>query len=194
MKHFKGRLFLLLLVTLWLPAAPVCADYYRYTDERGNLCFVDDIKKIPELRRAGATLVREEKPVPPPAKVPDPYLSRPPGHDGTPLITPTATPTSASLPPATKTTESEPRNWGWLALCLVAAGASLVLLCQLLKTLQSRQLARVILFGATVGILVFGYKIYVDQMVSNYFAVKSKVLQLMGKAMQRTDMADAEER
>jgi len=191
MIDLSGRL-LLSLLTFALSAGPVCADYYRFTDERGSLCFVDDIKKIPEHCRASATLIREAKPVPPPAEVPDPYLSRPPSHDGAPFITPA--PATALIPTATSTTESGPRQWGWLALCLAAAGASMVLLYKLLKTLQSRQLARVILFVATMGILIFGYKLYVDQMVSNYFAVKSKVLQLMGKAMQRTDMAGAEER
>ena len=184
----------LILLTLALSATPVRADYYRYTDEQGSLCFVDDSNKIPAPCRGSATLVREAKPAPPEAEAADPYLSRPPSHDGTPFIAPSPTPAPTPPPRAPSATASNPRNWGWLALYLVAAGASLVLLCQLLKSLQSRQLARVILFGATVGILLFGYKLYVDQMVSNYFTVKGKVLQLLEKTMQRVDRTDNTER
>lgn len=192
MRHLRGRL-LLLLLTLWFSTTPVDADYYRYTDEKGGVGFVDDIKKIPSSCRASATLIREAKPVLPPEEAPNPYLSRPQRQDGAPYIAseqpsmpaPAATP--ATTLPATSANAQKPWHWGWLALCLAAAGASVALLYQLLKTLQSPQLTRVILIGVTVGVLLFGYKLYVDQMVANYFTVKGKVLQLMDQAMKRTD-------
>lgn len=191
MLQLYGRL-LFLLLTFCLSAGQVRADYYRYVSKDGGIGFVDDIKKVPAAYRDSAILIREAKPDPAPAKIADPDIARPVNNDGAPIVTPT--PESIIESPPTNIVVARPRAWGWLALCLTAAGAGLVLFCQLLKTLQSRQLARVILFGATMGILVLGYKLYVDQMVSNYFSVKSKVLQLMTKAMQRTENPDPEAR
>lgn len=55
MKKFTGTIFILFL----LLAAPVTAQFYRYTDQNGGVRFTDDLYKVPAEQRGSIREYRE---------------------------------------------------------------------------------------------------------------------------------------
>lgn len=148
---------------------------YRYKDGAGNACFTDDWRNIPAAFRASA-----EPPVPaasgvsvpqPPAMasaVPPAPVSQPPEtQDPVP-------PASAGMP-----------GWAKIAIYLGAVVAGLFLLAKVLRQIASPLLGRLILLACFLGVMTYGYKLYVDNMVDGYFAIKQKAIKLMDKALKR---------
>lgn len=156
---------------------------YRYLDDKGNACFTDDWRTIPVAYRASA-----EPPVPelPPAPATPQYRTTP-SSASPPVDQPEVTPTTQ---PETEPPPAPPQGlWGKpevrIATYVAAAIAFMVLLFKLVDLLPSPQLGRLILLLAFVGVVTYGYKLYVENMVDGYFAIKRKTTALMERAMKR---------
>lgn len=64
--NMRARLILVLVIALLLSAASKSfADFYKYIDKNGILCFADDLQSVPEQYRATANIVRNEREIEP---------------------------------------------------------------------------------------------------------------------------------
>ena len=52
------------LLAVVIPVASAGADFYRYTDQHGNVIYTDDINNIPESQRANARIAEDASLVP----------------------------------------------------------------------------------------------------------------------------------
>lgn len=68
---------------------------------------------------------------------------------------------------------------------VVAAIAVMALFFKLVDFIPSPMVGRLILLAVFLGVVTYGYKLYVESMVDGYFALKKKTTGLMERAMKR---------
>lgn len=180
-----------LLATLLL-AVPSAADYYRYRDDRGRLCFANNLELIPAKFRARAELVVEATPPPPLAPAPNPYLAVQPSTDVQPVV---STSKVDSVPVAAAPRD-KPSPWRepWVRVAAIAVGflavsASIALL---VPSLMPKQLARVIYLTCFLGVFTLGLKLYSGYMVDAYFTIKAQALKIFAKANERSQTIETQ--
>lgn len=184
------RFLALGIVALLLLAVPAAADYYRYRDDRGSLCFANHLDLIPAKFRARAELVVEATPPPSPAPALNPYLAVQPPTDVQPVVsTPVAAPLLVPLPVAAAP-GGNPSPWresrvrvAAIAVGFLAVSASIALL---VPSLMPKQLARVIYLSCFLGVFTLGLKLYSGYMVDAYFTIKAQALKIFAKANERS--------
>jgi hypothetical protein len=185
----------LLLLCLFSPL-PALADYYRYADGQGTVCFTDDYKSIPRQFRAKAQRIKE--PPAHPGQLPPPPPARQPA---TAAVQPEAT--AAEQPPPPQPARAElllqtlrefwARAWFRVVAFVALAGAVLLLLARVARHLAAPQLVRVIYLAFFLGCFVFAYKLYADYMVQSYFIVKARALEMMQQANRREPALSTEQ-
>jgi hypothetical protein len=160
-----------------------CADYYRYTDNRGVICITNNMNAIPSQYRSTMKVIREDKPgrldkgtQPQTPQVSSPVAREPAiaGHDRQ-----SATPS-----------QSDSRFVQFLArfplikLLIIIAGivAASIIIVKLTSLIPSPQLARLINIAFFLGLFVFAYKLYAESLVGNYVTVKTKILGIFTRA------------
>ena len=163
-----------------------CAEYYRYTDNRGVICITNNLNAIPHKYRSTMRVIREEKPGlqdrERPTQTPRggfPVIREPDGagHDR-----------QAAIP-----SQSDSRfaqlmaRFPLIKLLIIISGAiaASIIIVKLTSLIPSAQLARLIQIAFFLGLFVFAYKLYADNLVGNYFTVKTKILGLFSRAMAR---------
>jgi hypothetical protein len=160
-----------------------CADYYRYTDNKGIICITNNLKAIPSKYRSTMKVIGEDKPG---------RLERG-GQTQTPQEGPSAVrePAAAGHDRQAATTSlSDSRfvqfmeRFPLIKLLIIIAGivASSIIIIKLTSLIPSPQLARLINITFFLGLFVFAYKIYAESLVGNYFTVKTKVLGIFTRA------------
>jgi hypothetical protein len=53
------------LLAVMIPVASAGADFYRYTDQHGNVIYTDDINQVPDAQRTNARIADDESLTPP---------------------------------------------------------------------------------------------------------------------------------
>ena len=176
---------LLILASLLLAVTrPARADFYKYTDTSGTVHLSNTLNAVPPQYRANMQVVRDEN-RPQKDKAPPPRTYAPPRE--TPAAGPAEAPQEA---PAEAQPTIPDRLSAHLSLRspLVFLGAAIVLFFvvrKLTALLPSIMLARIIYLAFFLGVGVFAFKSYVDEIGSSYFTVKSRVLSLYEKANRR---------
>jgi hypothetical protein len=56
----KKRILALFLIIALLPATPVCAEIYKYVDEKGQKRWTDDLSQVPKEQRTSAQRIETE--------------------------------------------------------------------------------------------------------------------------------------
>lgn len=162
------------------------ADYYRYTDNRGVICITNNLNAIPPKYRSTMKTIREDKP----ATKDKERLTQTP-RAGSPSV---REPEGAGHEPqAAAPSQSDSRlkqlmeRFPLIKLLLLIAGivAAAIIIVKLTSLIPSPQLARLINIAFFLGLFVFAYKLYADNLVGNYFTIKTKVLGLFSRAMVR---------
>jgi hypothetical protein len=159
-----------------------CADYYRYTDNKGIICITNNLDAIPPKYRSTMKVIREDKPG---------RLERgsqtltPPSNTSEALEQAAASHDSQAVTPS----QSDSRFMQFMArfplikLLIIIAGIITVsfIILKLTSLIPSPQLARLINIVFFLGLFVFTYKLYSDYLVGNYFTVKTKILEIFNK-------------
>jgi hypothetical protein len=179
------------LIFLWsagffgqIPLA--CADYYRYTDNRGVICITNNLNAIPPKYRSTMKTIREDKPgrqdkggltQSHPGGAPVIREPEGAGHDRH-AATPSQSDSRLKLLMA---------RFPLIKLLLLIAGivATAIIIVKFTSLIPSPQLARLINIVFFLGLFVFAYKMYADNLVGNYFIIKTKVMGLFSRAMVR---------
>lgn len=177
-----------LLCGLLLPAESHAL--YRYRDAAGNLCFTDDWRTIPVELRASA-----EPPVPAPGSAPSPAKPAAVAPvEPASAVTAAPVPSNLPLPAATQALATAQGLWEhpWAKIGAYLAGVVVLflLLIKLLDYLPSPLLARLILLAFFLGVMTFGYKLYIENMVQGFDKVKDQSVKVLEKSLQRVDRAD----
>jgi hypothetical protein len=160
-----------------------CADYYRYKDNKGIICITNSLSAIPLKYRSTMKVIHDNGP-----RLPEKgsqTLTLQGGASGA------QEPTVVGHDPQTITpSQSNSRieqlleRFPLIKLLTIIAGIITVLLITLKLTslIPSPQLARLINIAFFLGLFVFAYKLYSDYLVSNYFTIKGKILEIVSKA------------
>jgi hypothetical protein len=178
------RTLCLVLLAALLLAVPAAADYYRYRDDRGSLCFANSLDLIPPKYRARAELVVEAvKPPPAPAPAPNPYLVVQPPTDIQPVVAPVA-----------PKVEEKPWQQPSVRIVAIVVGflAVLAVVVMFIPSLMPQQLTRVIYIACFLGVFTLGFKLYSNYMVDTYFTIKGQVLKLFTRANDRAGAIDTQ--
>ena len=161
------------------------ADYYRYTDSKGVICISNDLNAIPPKYRSTMKVIREDKPgrldKGSPAQTP---------QGGSPVI---REPAAGNDRQAAATLQSGSRlaqllaRYPLIKLLIIIAGivAASVIVVKLTSLIPSPQLARLINIAFFLGLFVFAYKLYTDNLVGNYFTIKTKIVGIFTRANMR---------
>lgn len=181
-----------------IAAVPVHADFYKYTDNTGAVCISNTLDAVPKQYRSTMKIVRDDS-----LEKKDPGARRASAaaapvssvqtQQAAPLL-----PSSGSLPSAPQQKElapdtpsrapgGAPASQPW-RLPLMYGGAIVVIffiIRKLAASLPSQLLTRVIYLAFFLGVFVFGYKFYAEQVVSGYFTAKTRILALFEKANRR---------
>ena len=173
----KSRLTNLILTVLFccltfiasgIPEA--VADYYKYKNKQGTICFTNDLKTIPEQYVKNAVLVGKD--APPPA---------PPAARQSPL--PSAEPAIASQTEKVGTTakagilSDRPKLKAALMVTALLAGFLLLYagIGWITAYLDCRQIGTIIRIVFTVGIVVYGSTLYSGKLFKLYNEITRKV-------------------
>jgi len=158
------------------------ADYYRYTDSKGVICISNDLNAIPPKYRSTMKVIREEKPVrldkgsPKQASQGESSVVREPaaGNDRQ---------AAAVSQPGSRLAQFLGR-YPLIKLLIIIAGiiAASVMIVKLTSLIPSPQLARLISIVFFLGLFVFTYKLYADNLVGNYFTIKTKIVGIFTRA------------
>jgi hypothetical protein len=154
-----------------------CADYYRYTDNKGVICITNNLNAIPPKYRSTMKVIREDKP----GRL-DRGSQTQTTPDGSPVVLEPATAGHARQ--AVTSSQSDSRFSHFMSrfplfkLLIIIAGivAASVIIIKLTSLIPSPQLARLINIAFFLGLFVFAYKLYAENLVGNYFSIKTKVL------------------
>ena len=79
------------------------------------------------------------------------------------------------------------RPWSKPLVIVVGILAGLFLVARIAAALPSRQFGRLICLAFVMGIIIFGYKSYAEQMMGNYLKVKGRILSLFKKGSEREE-------
>lgn len=151
------------------------ADYYRYTDDGGTVCMTNKLSNVPAKYRQRMKVVREAPLSAKDTKPKGPEAAEPQAVQVVPQE-----PVDASAPPVGAPAGSFP----WRKLMVFAAGsvAGLYAVTKAAGSLTSPLLGRVIYLLFFFGIFLFAYKSYADSLVTNYFSIKDRVLDMFTKS------------
>ena len=152
-------------------AMPALADYYRYTDDGGTVCMTNKLSNVPAKHRQRMKVVREATLSAKDTKPKEPEAAPPQAVQviqQEPVETPA--PPAGSFP------------WRKLVVFVAASVAGLYAVTRAAGSLTSPLLGRVIYLLFFFGIFLFAYKSYADSLVTNYFSIKDKVLDMFKKS------------
>lgn len=162
---------------------PAGAEYYKYKDSKGVICITNNPNAIPPKYRSTMKVIPDDKtgqldrgnqiktkPEGPPVVREQVAV----GHDRQ------AGPSSQSDSPFALFLARFPL----IKLLIIIAGivAVSVIIVKLTALIPSPQLARVINIAFFLGLFVFAYKLYADNLVGNYFTIKTKILGIFSRA------------
>lgn len=185
LRFLLAGLFLCLCST---PAAAGEKTLYRYRDASGNLAFTDNLQSIP------APLRKDAVPFVPPQGG---------GPSAAPI--PADPPSPAAPPPSLAPDEPSPaaasgfvalaqglweHPWAKIGAYLAGVVVLFLLLIKLLDHLPSPLLARLILLAFFLGVMTFGYKLYIENIVQGAVAVKDQSVKMFEKALKQRESAD----
>ena len=175
-KHsFKFVLATVCTASFLAVAMPVLADYYRYTDDGGTVCMTNKLSNVPAKYRQRMKVVREATLSAKDTKPKEPEAAPP---QAVPVVQqePVETPAPSAGAPA--------GSFPWRKLLIFVAGsvAGLYAVNKAAGSLTSPLLGRVIYLLFFCGIFLFAYKSYADSLVTNYFSIKDKVLDMFKKS------------
>ena len=156
-------------------AMPALADYYRYTDDGGTVCMTNKLSNVPAKYRQRMKVVREATLSAKDTKSKEPEAAPP---QTVPVIQQESV--EASAPPAGAPAGSFP--WRKLMIFVAGSVAGLYAVTKAAGSLTSPLLGRVIYLLFFFGIFLFAYKSYADSLVTNYFSIKDKVLDMFKKS------------
>ena len=151
------------------------ADYYRYTDDGGTVCMTNKLSNVPARYRQRMKVVREATPFAKDTKPKEPEAAPP---EAAQVIQ--QEPVEAPTPPAGAPAGSFP--WRKLMIFVAGSVAGLYAVNKAAGSLTSPLLGRVIYLLFFFGIFLFAYKSYADSLVTNYFSIKDKVLDMFKKS------------
>ena len=162
---------------------PACADYYKYRDNKGIICITNNLNAVPPRYRSTMKVIREDKPG---------RLDRGNQAQTTPGVSPVVREQAATghdQPAATSSQSDSPftqllARFPLIKMLIIIAGivAASIIIVKLTSMIPSPQLARLINIVFFLGLFVFAYKLYADNLVGNYFTIKTKVLGIFTRA------------
>jgi len=162
---------------------PACADYYKYRDNKGIICITNNLNAIPPQYRSTMKVIREDKPG---------RLDRGNQARTAPEVSPVVREPAAAghdRPTATSSQSDSPfaqllARFPLIKMLIMIAGivAVSIIIVKLTSMIPSPQLARLINIVFFLGLFVFAYKLYADNLVGNYFTIKSKILGIFTRA------------
>ena len=180
MNTFRFGLLKLLVTVICtagcLPAPKqALADYYKYTDDGGTVCMTNKLSNVPAKYRQRMKVVREATLSAKDTKPKEPEGAPP---QAVPVIQ--QEPVETLAPPAGAPAGSFP--WRKLMIFVAGSVAGLYAVTKAAGSLTSPLLGRVIYLLFFFGIFLFAYKSYADSLVTNYFSIKDKVLDMFKKS------------
>jgi hypothetical protein len=161
---------------------PACADYYKYRDNKGIICITNNLNAIPPQYRSTMKVIREDKPG---------RLERGNQTQTTPEVSAVVREPAAghNRPAATSSQSDSPivqllARFPLIKLLIMIAVivAASIIIVKLTSLIPSPQLARLINIVFFLGLFVFAYKLYADNLVGNYFTIKTKILGIFARA------------
>lgn len=160
-----------------------CADYYRYTDNKGIICITNNLNAIPLKYRSSMKVIREDKSGRPDRGI---QMQSPQGGSAA-LREPAA---AGHDRQAATPSQSDSRfvrvmaRFPLIKLLIIIAGivALSIIIVKLTSLIPSPQLARLINIALFLGLFVFAYKLYAENLVGNYFTIKTKILGIFKRA------------
>lgn len=163
-----------------------CADYYRYTDNKGIICITNNLNTIPPKYRSTMKVIREDKPG---RLEGGSQTQTSQGRSSEALEQSAASHDRQGDTPSQSDSQLAKfmARFPLIKLMFIIAGivsASFIIL-KLTSVIPSPQLARLINIVFFLGLFVFAYKLYSDYLVGNYFTVKEKILEIFTKAKVR---------
>gem|GEM_PF-3637895 len=161
-----------------LPGATL-ADLYKYKDASGTLCITDRLDSVPVKFRGSVQVVKDDAPK---AGVKREAEQAPAASEE-----PQPPPVQPQPPAPGNRFEELSAKYVWFKpLAMVGAlVVGLLIAGRVARLLPTRQFGRLFSLVVFLGIIVWAYKCYMDQMVANYLSVKEKVVTMFKKANQR---------
>ena len=182
-----GRTVLQLMLFFWVTAGSVpavLADYYKYTDTSGAVNMTNKLDAVPHKYRSRVKVIKDEelsKKDQGARKLQQPE----PAREESGVSEEAAAPAPAPAPQGKIAELSARYVWFKPLLYLAAVLAAFLAVMKVASLVPSAQLSKLIYLSFFIGVFVFLYKAYVEQVVADSLAVKEKAVNMMKKSSVR---------
>lgn len=186
--NVKAATVILILFLAWFlfpgGGSSAHANYYKYNDKTGAVCFTNNPDSVPQKYRATMKVIREETL----ERKDRASRIKTPGRD-TPTQAPGVAEEQNQPAPATSTSTFGQMFVRFPLLKPVAIVCAILcaflVVRKLTDYLPSALLGRLICIAFFLGVFVFVYKSYADHLLKSYANVKTKILALFENANRR---------